>query len=285
MRTATIPPAAHVELFNRVGARAGPDPVRPCRPRGAAGARAARPQRRGAGPAYRLGHRCRRRRRDIWPSLLDAPAMLNHMSRLVIDPNRRPGTATSIPPVSDGCVVPGQPGAAVRPSAIDRVVRYFLPYHRAVAHRIGTFRRAGIVPAVIADPQLHAADERRGPALAGRRAVARRPATGRPGPAQRWRRAATWWSATTSPIRACGSSASRCSSTPSAPGCRMSCSRSGRTRSPPRMRPFAMPRSSTTSLRAPLADPDLYRLFEGDNLDRAGGLISWRHAIGGSPLA
>ena len=30
--------------------------------------------------------------------LLDAPAMLNNMSRLVIDPNRRPGTATSIPP-------------------------------------------------------------------------------------------------------------------------------------------------------------------------------------------
>ena len=43
--------------------------------------------------------------------------------------------------------------------------------------------------------------------------------------------------------------------------------------------------SSTTRLRAPLADPDLYTLFEGDNLDRAGGLISWRHATGGSPLA
>ena len=26
-------------------------------------------------------------------------------------------------------------------------------------------------------------------------------------------------------------------------------------------------------------------LFDGDNLDRAGGLISWRHAVGGSPLA
>ena len=39
------------------------------------------------------------------------------------------------------------------------------------------------------------------------------------------------------------------------------------------------------ALRAPLADSDLYRLFEGDNLDRAGGLISWRHATGGSPLA
>jgi hypothetical protein len=34
-----------------------------------------------------------------------------------------------------------------------------------------------------------------------------------------------------------------------------------------------------------LADPDLYRLHEGDNLDRAGGLISWRHASQSSPLA
>ena len=34
--------------------------------------------------------------------LLDAPALLNHCSRLVIDPNRRPGTPTSIPEISDG---------------------------------------------------------------------------------------------------------------------------------------------------------------------------------------
>src|SRR5215203_4971987 len=34
--------------------------------------------------------------------LLDAPAILNHMSRLVVDPNRRPGTPTSIPEISDG---------------------------------------------------------------------------------------------------------------------------------------------------------------------------------------
>jgi predicted N-formylglutamate amidohydrolase len=39
------------------------------------------------------------------------------------------------------------------------------------------------------------------------------------------------------------------------------------------------------SLREPLADPALYRLFDGDNLDPGGGLISWRHAVGGSPLA
>ena len=62
--------------------------------------------------------------------------MLNHMSRLVIDPNRRPGTPTSIPQISDGCVVPGNQGAVHGRGQIDRVVRYFLPYHRAVARRI-----------------------------------------------------------------------------------------------------------------------------------------------------
>ena len=38
------------------------------------------------------------------------------------------------------------------------------------------------------------------------------------------------------------------------------------------------------SLREPLNDPALYTIYEGDNLDRGGGLISWRHALGGSPL-
>jgi hypothetical protein len=39
------------------------------------------------------------------------------------------------------------------------------------------------------------------------------------------------------------------------------------------------------SLAPALAAPGLHTTFEGDNLDRAGGLLSWRHAIGGSPLA
>ena len=38
------------------------------------------------------------------------------------------------------------------------------------------------------------------------------------------------------------------------------------------------------SLREPLSDPALYTLYQGDNLDRHGGLLSWRHAMGGSPL-
>lgn len=79
---------------------------------------------------------------------LDASAVLNHCSRLVVDVNRHPRNPTSIPPVSDDCVIPGNrdlpPGAA-----LDRLRRYFLPYHRAVARRIRAFRRRGVVPAVI----------------------------------------------------------------------------------------------------------------------------------------
>ncbi|MFO1037233.1 MAG: N-formylglutamate amidohydrolase [Geminicoccaceae bacterium] len=81
--------------------------------------------------------------------LLDAPAILNHVSRLVIDANRRPLTPTSIPAISDGCVVPAN--EALDPAAAKaRVREYFLPYHRLVARRIGGFRRRGVVPAVVA---------------------------------------------------------------------------------------------------------------------------------------
>ncbi len=81
--------------------------------------------------------------------ILDAPAFLNHCSRLVIDPNRRPRTATSIPTISDGCVVPGNTSLSPE-EALRRCQRYFLPYHRAVARRIAAFRRSGRVPAIIA---------------------------------------------------------------------------------------------------------------------------------------
>jgi predicted N-formylglutamate amidohydrolase len=79
---------------------------------------------------------------------LGAAAVLDHCSRLVIDPNRRPGSATSVAAVSDDCVVPGNQGldaAELR----ERAGRYFLPYHRAVARRIAAFRRAGRDPAVV----------------------------------------------------------------------------------------------------------------------------------------
>lgn len=81
--------------------------------------------------------------------LLDAPAILNHASRLLIDPNRRPYTPTSIPEVVDGTEIPGNrhlPVAEIH----RRICAYWLPYHRAIARAIGAFRRRGVVPAIVA---------------------------------------------------------------------------------------------------------------------------------------
>jgi predicted N-formylglutamate amidohydrolase len=79
---------------------------------------------------------------------LGAAAVLNHCSRLVIDPNRRPGNPTSVPAVSDDCVIPGNQD--LKPNAVrERVRRYFLPYHRTVARQIAAFSRKRTVPAVI----------------------------------------------------------------------------------------------------------------------------------------
>ncbi|MEO1149101.1 MAG: N-formylglutamate amidohydrolase, partial [Cyanobacteria bacterium J06638_22] len=80
---------------------------------------------------------------------LGAPAIINHVSRLVIDPNRRPYIETSIPLVSDRCVIPGNRYLS-RNEVGRRIRNYFLPYHRAVARRVGQFRRNGIIPVIIA---------------------------------------------------------------------------------------------------------------------------------------
>jgi predicted N-formylglutamate amidohydrolase len=92
---------------------------------------------------------------------LDAPAVLNHCSRLVIDPNRRPFTPTSVPSISDGCVIPANQHLSDE-EIRRRILAYFLPYHRAVARAIGGFRRSGRVPAVLAvhsfTPRMHGED-------------------------------------------------------------------------------------------------------------------------------
>lgn len=79
---------------------------------------------------------------------LDAPAVLCHVSRLVIDPNRRPGEPTSIPKVSDGTVIPGNQhvGFAERRR---RFRLAFVPYHRALAREVARARGRTRHPAVI----------------------------------------------------------------------------------------------------------------------------------------
>lgn len=75
--------------------------------------------------------------------LLDAPAVLSVYSRLVIDCNRRPGNAGSIPVASDGVVVPGNVSIDAA-EAERRRIEIFEPYHRAIERvilgRLGALR-------------------------------------------------------------------------------------------------------------------------------------------------
>ena len=80
--------------------------------------------------------------------LLDAPAVLAHVSRLVVDPNRLPGDPSSIPALSDGTLIPGNQGLS--PDEIRRRLAYaFVPYHRAVARQIAGLRRRHGIPAIV----------------------------------------------------------------------------------------------------------------------------------------
>ncbi|HEX9791613.1 MAG TPA: N-formylglutamate amidohydrolase [Kiloniellales bacterium] len=62
---------------------------------------------------------------------LDAPAVLSHFSRLIIDPNRAEADDTLVPAVSDGVAIPGNrdvtPGARAA-----RIAEFHAPYHAAV---------------------------------------------------------------------------------------------------------------------------------------------------------
>ena len=81
-------------------------------------------------------------------ALLDAPAILATVSRLVIDLNRAPGARDAIPDRSDGVVIPGNQGldAAARRARIDAV---FVPYHAACERQLAAMRARGERPIVI----------------------------------------------------------------------------------------------------------------------------------------
>jgi|HubBroStandDraft_1064217.scaffolds.fasta_scaffold00540_6 predicted N-formylglutamate amidohydrolase len=79
---------------------------------------------------------------------LAAPAVLSGYSRLVIDCNRALDDPTSIPPISDGVVVPGNRNL----SAGDRLARAdacFWPYQRAVAAGLDRAAAQGVAPAIL----------------------------------------------------------------------------------------------------------------------------------------
>ena len=79
---------------------------------------------------------------------LAAPAVLSGYSRLVIDCNRDPEDATSIPATSDGVAVPGN--RELTPAArAERRRACFAPYHDAIAARLEAMLAAGRVPALL----------------------------------------------------------------------------------------------------------------------------------------
>jgi predicted N-formylglutamate amidohydrolase len=77
------------------------------------------------------------------------PTILANYSRLVIDPNRRLGTPTSIVEVADGTRVSGNIGLTERQRR-DRERYIFHPYHSAFHQLIDAHTGAGLAPAVVA---------------------------------------------------------------------------------------------------------------------------------------
>ena len=63
--------------------------------------------------------------------LVDAPAILCGVSRLAIDCNRHLSATDLIPEVSDGTQIPGNQNLS-KASRMDRIERWFQPYHDAV---------------------------------------------------------------------------------------------------------------------------------------------------------
>lgn len=79
---------------------------------------------------------------------LDAPAMLSHFSRLIVDPNRRADNPTLIPEISDGVIVPGNRGLTPEQREA-RLATFFRPYHAAISDQLDAMLAAGTAPVLI----------------------------------------------------------------------------------------------------------------------------------------
>jgi predicted N-formylglutamate amidohydrolase len=80
---------------------------------------------------------------------LGASVVLCGISRLVIDCNRPLGHPTSICPVSDGTVVPGNQSLDARSVAV-RAAKYFHPYHAAIGAQLARLESSARRVALIA---------------------------------------------------------------------------------------------------------------------------------------
>jgi predicted N-formylglutamate amidohydrolase len=79
---------------------------------------------------------------------LGVTAILGGFSRLVIDPNRAPGTPSSIPDFVDGVAIPGN-RALSDDQHRQRVEAFFDPYHQAIEDRLAMMMSRGPAPAVV----------------------------------------------------------------------------------------------------------------------------------------
>ena len=78
---------------------------------------------------------------------LDTAAVLAGYSRLLIDANRHPGEAGSIPEISGGITIPGNRNlsAAMRSA---RAANFFWPYHHAITDGLARLQARGAAPAL-----------------------------------------------------------------------------------------------------------------------------------------
>ncbi|MFQ5348264.1 MAG: N-formylglutamate amidohydrolase [Rhodothalassiaceae bacterium] len=81
-------------------------------------------------------------------ALLEAPAVLAAVSRLVIDVNRAPEAPDLIPVCSDGVAIAGNRGLAAAARQA-RIEAYFAPFHETAAAQLEAMLRRGERPAVI----------------------------------------------------------------------------------------------------------------------------------------
>jgi predicted N-formylglutamate amidohydrolase len=79
---------------------------------------------------------------------LDAPLILAGYSRLVIDPNRHPGSPTSVPLASEDVVIPGNHDLSPQQRQA-REQTFFWSYHDTIAAAMSRFRQRERTPALV----------------------------------------------------------------------------------------------------------------------------------------
>lgn len=79
---------------------------------------------------------------------LDAPAVLSHFSRLIVDPNRAADDPTLVPKLSDGIIVPAN--RDLSDAACEaRLATFYRPYHDAIAQVLDRTARTHAASAVV----------------------------------------------------------------------------------------------------------------------------------------